>query len=182
MDKQQMILSIINIIAVLAAPIVSVAIGQYLQNRALKRKDKMELFKTLMMCRSGWTPESVRALNIIDVVFSGRRKKDTDVREAWKKYYDSLCVDDPGENAQNSIINAQYALLEAMAVSLGYKDKITWKTIQNPYYPKWMAEEAKKEARFKDMQLTIGQAAINAFGQNAMPQQNQNVQSNTADK
>jgi len=59
-------IEIINIVALIVVPIVAVLIGQYLQDRAQKRKDKMEIFKTLMIARNTWTVESVRALNIID--------------------------------------------------------------------------------------------------------------------
>ena len=43
------------------------------------------------------------------------------------------------------IKNAQYKLLEAMANSLGYKDKITWETIQNPYMPVGMAHQIEAQ-------------------------------------
>ena len=65
-----MVLSIVSIVAVIVAPIVSVWIAQHLHERSDKRKDKIELFKTLMMSRNGWTVDSVRALNILDIVFS----------------------------------------------------------------------------------------------------------------
>ena len=58
-------MNIVNIVAVIAAPIVAVWVGQKLQDRQLKRKDKIELFKTLMILRNGWTVESVRALNVL---------------------------------------------------------------------------------------------------------------------
>ncbi len=85
-----MVLSIVSIVAVIIAPIVSVLIAQYLSKMAAKRKDKVEIFKTLMMSRSAWTPESVRALNILDIVFSD----DEAVRNAWRNYYDRLCTSD----------------------------------------------------------------------------------------
>ena len=115
------VISIISILAVIVAPIASVIIAQKLQERASLRKDKMDLFKTLMMARNGWTVESVRALNILDIVYSDDNK----VRAAWRKYYDRLCVDDnPTETELKKIQEAQYELLETMAVSLGYKNKI----------------------------------------------------------
>lgn len=62
-------IEIINIVALIVVPIVAVLIGQYLQDRAQKRKDKMEIFKTLMIARNTLTVESVRALNSIDIIF-----------------------------------------------------------------------------------------------------------------
>lgn len=72
--------NIINIVALIVVPIVAVLIGQHLQNRAQKRTDKMEIFKTLMIARTGWTVESVRALNVIDIIFVNDKK----VRNAWR--------------------------------------------------------------------------------------------------
>ena len=73
---------ILNLIAIVVIPIAAVLIGQYLQNRAEIRKDKMQIFKTLMTSRIyGWTQESVHCLNIIDIVFAD----DKTVRDAWKE-------------------------------------------------------------------------------------------------
>ena len=40
-----------------------------------------------------------------------------------------------------------------MAHSLGYKDKVTWETIQNPYVPKWMVESAQMQREYENGQL-----------------------------
>ena len=78
---------ILNLIAIVVIPIAAVLIGQYLQNRAEIRKDKMQIFKTLMTSRIyGWTQESVHCLNIIDIVFAD----DKTVRDAWKDLYDKF--------------------------------------------------------------------------------------------
>ena len=139
---------ILNLIAIIVIPIVAVLIGQWLQNRAEKRKDKMQIFKTLMTSRIyGWTQESVYCMNIIDIVFADDEK----IRNAWKDLYDKYCVKNPDETQLKKIQNAQYKLLEIMAQSLGYKDKVTWETIQNPYVPdgmirKWQEQEASQHA------------------------------------
>lgn len=132
------VINIINIFAIILAPIVSVVIGQYLQNKSEKRKDQMYIFKTLMTSRLyGWTQESVHCLNLIDIVFSDNKK----VRKAWQELHDKYCVDNPTETDLKKIQNAQYKLLEEMAFSLGYKDKVTWETIQNPYIPNGMIQQ-----------------------------------------
>ncbi len=70
---------ILNLIAIVVIPIAAVLIGQWLQNKAEKRKDKKQTLKVLMTSRIyGWTTESVHALNLIDVVFV----KDKKVRKA----------------------------------------------------------------------------------------------------
>jgi len=134
----------LNLIAIIVAPIAAVLIGQWLQDRSEKRKDKMQTFKVLMTSRiHGWTPESVYALNIIDIVFAD----DDKVRAAWKDLYDKYCVVDPDEMHLEKIKQAQYKLLETIASSLGYKSKITWETIQNPYIPKGMADQIAIQTR-----------------------------------
>lgn len=134
---------ILNLIAIIVIPIVAVLIGQHLQNRAEIRKDKMHIFKVLMTSRIyGWTQESVHCLNIIDIVFSD----DENVRNAWKDLYDKYCVQNPDETQLEKIQNAQYKLLDTMANSLGYKDKVTWETIQNPYIPEGMRRQQQEQA------------------------------------
>ena len=134
---------ILNLIAIIVIPIVAVLIGQHLQNRAEIRKDKMHIFKVLMTSRIyGWTQESVLCLNIIDIVFSD----DENVRNAWKDLYDKYCVQNPDETQLKKIQNAQYKLLDTMANSLGYKDKVSWETIQNPYIPEGMRRQQQEQA------------------------------------
>lgn len=134
---------ILNLIAIIVIPIAAVLIGQWLQNRAEKRKDKMQIFKVLMTSRIyGWTQDSVHCMNIIDIVFSD----DVKVRNAWKDLYDKYCVQNPDETQLKKIQNAQYKLLETIAKSLGYKDKVTWETIQNPYIPKGMIDQWQEQA------------------------------------
>ena len=134
---------ILNLIAIIVIPIVAVLVGQHLQNRAEIRKDKMHIFKVLMTSRIyGWTQESVHCLNIIDIVFSD----DENVRNAWKDLYDKYCVQNPDETQLKKIQNAQYKLLDTMANSLGYKDKVTWETIQNPYIPEGMRRQQQEQA------------------------------------
>ena len=139
----------LNLLAIIVAPIAAVLIGQWLQNRANRRKDKLDIFKTLMIARNNWSLESYRALNIIDIVFAD----DETVRMRWKEYYDKLCVENPSDTELKKIKTAQDKLLEAMAVSLGYKDKITWETIQNPYVPKGLTDAVQKQQEYQDGQL-----------------------------
>ena len=143
---------IVNCIAIIVAPIISVYIAQGLQNRDKKRQDKMDVFKTLMTNRIyDWTHQSVNALNIIDIVFAD----DKEVRQQWKKYYDKLCIEQPTETELKKIKIEKKKLLETMANSLGYKDKISWETIQNPYITKGMVDSMKQQQQFQDGQMNI---------------------------
>lgn len=133
---------ILNLAALVLIPIAAVVIGQRLQIHSEKRKDKMQIFKTLMTSRIyGWTPDSVHALNIIDIVFVD----DKNVRDAWKDLNDKYRVTNPDQQHIKKIENAQYKLLEAIANSLGYKKKITWETIQNPYMPIGMVKQIEAQ-------------------------------------
>ena len=141
MEPIEITFAVLNIISIVLIPIVAVVVGQKLQNRAEKRRDKLTVFKVLMANRFGWSPESVYAMNIIDIVFAD----DKAVRKNWKDYYDKLCIQEPNEMQIKQIKTAQEKMLESMAISLGYKDKITWDAIQNPYIPKGMLDAAQQQ-------------------------------------
>lgn len=140
-ETKMMWIEVANILAVIIIPIAAVKVGQILQDRAQARKDKMDIFKTLMANRVGWSVASVQALNVIDIVFSD----DSKVCSCWKDYYEKLCIQNPNEIQQKQIRESHYKLLEAMAVSLGYKDKITWESIQNPYIPQGMVNAIQQQ-------------------------------------
>lgn len=135
---------ILNLIAIIVIPIAAVLIGQWLQNRSEKRKDKMQIFKALMTARIyGWTVESVHALNVIDIVFVDDKK----VRNAWAQLHNRYCVENPTQTQLEQIKTSQYKLLEEISNSLGYKDKITWETIQNPYVPNGLVQQWQQQAQ-----------------------------------
>ncbi len=143
---------VLNLIAIIVIPILAVLIGQWLQTRSEKRKDKMQIFKTLMTARIyGWTVDSVHALNVIDIVFVNDKK----VRAAWKDLNDKYHVNNPDEAQLKKIEQAQYKLLEAISNSLGYKDKITWETIQNPYIPDGLRLQLDAQKQSQQAYLSV---------------------------
>lgn len=148
-------INVINILAVIVAPIVAVIVGQYLQDRAEKRKDKIEIFKALMVSRYGWSFNSVQAMNIIEIVFFDDKK----VLEAWKDFYDKSCIEKPTDTQIKKMQIAKDRLLEAMAHSLGYKDKVTWETIQNPYIPKGMVDSMQQQQMIQNGQAEFAKVA-----------------------
>lgn len=112
----------------------------------------MEIFKTLMTSRVyGWTTASVFALNIIDIVFADDKK----VRSQWKIYYDKLCISNPLEEDLRKIETEKCKLLETIAESLGYKDKITWETIQNPYILKGLTDSMMQQQQYQSDQAEM---------------------------
>ena len=92
-----------------------------------------------------WVPESVRALNVIDIVFSD----DEGVRNAWKDLYEKYCISNPSENDMKQRELALSKLIETIAISLGYKDKITWETIQKPYIPEAMIKSLESQVKYQ---------------------------------
>lgn len=145
-------MEIINIIALIIIPVLAVVIGQKLQVCAQKRNDKMQIFKILMTSRIfGWTNESVQAMNLIDVVFAD----DKAVRKQWKICFDKMCVENPTDTDLSKIKLEREKLLEAMAKSLGYKDIITWESIQNPYIPKGMIDLMAQQQAYQNNQTII---------------------------
>jgi len=145
-------LELLNLIAVFVAPIAAVIIGQLLQDFSEKRKDKMRIFQCLMTHRAtGWGDsfEAVNALNSIDIVFSTDKK----VRSCWA-FFRSKCYKNFSDQER---LTAQWKLLEAIAVSLGYKNKITWETIQNPYSPNGILQQIENNAKFQSGQLAFAE-------------------------
>lgn len=65
-----MVLEIINIVAIIVIPILAVLIGQWLQNKSEKRKDKMRVFSHLMSYRAfSYTDQnSVNIFNSVPIL------------------------------------------------------------------------------------------------------------------
>lgn len=133
--------------------------------------------KTLMSNRMVWSVESVRAMNIIDIVFAD----DESVRKAWNEYYQRLCVEQPTETQLKQIQQTQDKMLETMAISLGYKGKITWETIQNPYIPKGMVAAIDQQQIIQKGQAELAKVAdtftqlINTNAANQAPRQQEDI-------
>lgn len=150
MQKNILIFTIINTVAIILIPIVAVLVGHCLQSKEKKRDDKMKVFRTLMTDRFfGWTKESVYALNILDVVFSNDKK----VINQWKAYKDKLTIENPTDTDIKKIEIEKYKLLEIMAKSLNYD--ISWETIQNPYFPQGMAKNFLQQQNYQNMQTEV---------------------------
>ena len=141
----------VSIVAVIVAPVAAVLIGQLLQDRAEKRRDKMEVFRAVMTYRYGWSQEAVLALNSIPIVFS----KDKPVRDYWKIYYSLLCIQEPNPIEIKQRTDALYKLIESMAMVLGYKDTIKWDDIQNPYIPVGMASSFNNNMIIQNSMATL---------------------------
>lgn len=171
-DKKEvyMVLDIINIIAIIVIPIFAVLIGQWLQNRSEKRKDKVRLFSHLMSYRAiGYVDQqSVNILNLIPIVFND----DKNVIEKYNIYLKSLNIKtEDFPQKQKEIENNKTKMLEEMAKNLGYKN-INWEIIQNPYLPQGLINEINSMNLFKQGQLEVVEKIKQQMGQPQMRKEN----------
>ncbi len=75
------------IAAIVISPLIALRVQTFLQDRVEKRERKLRIFKTLMGTRA--TPlhvDHVAALNMIDLEFSSKIKKEKPVVDAWREY------------------------------------------------------------------------------------------------
>lgn len=143
----------INLVAIIVIPILAVIIGQYLQNRSEKRKDKMRVFTHLMSYRLfGYIDQySVNIFNSVPIIFY----EDKEVIEKYNIYLKSLNIKpDDVQIKQKEIEDNKTKMLEAMAKALKYKN-INWELIQNPYIPKGLLDQIDAENTYKRGQVEI---------------------------
>ncbi len=84
-------MDIVVVIAIIAGPILAIQTQQIIERIKQKHEEKRRLFMTLMATRNRpLVLEHVQSLNMIDIVFSGKNKKDKAVIEAWSELRDHL--------------------------------------------------------------------------------------------
>lgn len=152
MEHLPIIDTFINLIGMILIPIAIVHLTKRVQDKEQNRNDKMQIFKVLMTNRNlGWSIDSVHALNMIDIVFCDS----PEVRNAWKSYYETLCIQNPTSEQHIDIQNAQYNLLNSIAADLGYKEHILWDAVQKPYIPQGMLNSISQQAQFQSGQIQL---------------------------
>lgn len=143
------ILAIVQIIAVAIIPLVVWWLGNKWQDRKAKEDAKRQLFLTLMANRqcNPINKEWVDALNMIDVIFQDDKK----VRSAWRAYYDSL---DPSSQ-YNKITNSFLLdLLSEMANSLGYNN-LKQTEIDKAYTPQGFVDNSNMQTIIQKEALRV---------------------------
>ena len=109
-----------------------------------RRRLKLFIFSTLMQCRSQIiNPNSVAALNLIDVVFIDSKE----VREAWKDFHNST---EAKPFSMMATVERYHAIIEKIARDLGLNQQITISDIRNSYYPSGLGD--MDEAAFLETQ------------------------------
>ena len=117
----------------------------------------------LQSCPSGNTA-SHEALKYLHLIFTDNKEIRNQLG-VWK----SKCRKDiPSEEQYRE----QCKLLELMANDLGYKDKITWDIIQNPYYPEGLNQQLTMNTQIMNGQVEWAKAAGLLSQMMGKPQQN----------
>jgi len=122
----------IAVFAVIAGPILAVQAQKYIEVFRERKQQRLSIFKALMSTRAERLHrEHVRALNMIDIEFYGRRvfrvrfqtPKEKSVTNAWKNYNDHLNIKASYSSEELWIKDADTLftkLLYNMSVALGY--------------------------------------------------------------
>lgn len=148
---QTVTIAIINILAILASPVIALFISNKIQNDKDKRNDKLWILKILMMQRVSTQDISyVNALNLIDLIFVDSKS----VRDAYAALYSEYAKNEADFSAER-ISRAKTKLIEMIVNDIGYKDKITWDNIQQPYGPKWLLDEIDKKNQLMNAQIDM---------------------------
>lgn len=168
--------SIAVVVATFLGPIAAVQTQKWIERRSEDRARKVQLFQTLMATRATrLAPEHVRALNMIDLTFYGRRssgyshrtKGAQRVLDAWKEYLDDLSTPQEGsplsQEAEARIKATRDELfaniLAAMAQDLGYAfDRVQLK--KSAYLP-------NRHGEIEQQQATLLAAAADVFAGNS---------------
>ena len=114
-------LGIISVVAVIVSPLIALGLQRYAENRREKRQARLYVFRVLMARRA--TPlnhEYVQALNLIDVVFDSKSKKEELVRTDWKVLLDHLEKNKEKPNFNDVRVELTSTLLANMGKCLGY--------------------------------------------------------------
>ena len=144
-------MEIINIIAVLLSPLIAVWVTTKLQDRAEKRKHKMELFRRLLLANNAFYQldlNDVSMFNMINVYFYDNKK----IRQLWKECYELFCSTDINIKL---VENKRSELLFEIARNLGYGKAITHLDFGRIYYPKGIADKDEIDRNIKNELLRV---------------------------
>lgn len=154
----------INIFAIIISPVIAVIVGQKLQDRQKQRADQMDIFKILMINRGlGWSIDKVKALNLIEVVFSDKE----DVLKQWRNYYNKLCIANPTGEELIGVKEEEDRLLYVMSKALDYKDKISLEVIKQPYIPQGLVDGILQQKEIQKTQMDAINAVLSGFQRGA---------------
>jgi hypothetical protein len=140
----------INVFAITISPLLAVQATMWIQKLQEKRMDRLGLFRVLMSTRElRLSFDHVRALNMVCVVFYGKKGKYKEVIESWKAYMDHLYSPEVGTDAWNHDKERLfYEMLGNMSKSLGYKFDMT-DVKRTSYSPQGYADQESLDKMMK---------------------------------
>jgi hypothetical protein len=118
--KDQNVLNIVSIVAIIVGPIFAVLITIWYQNRKQRQDNKHKLFLTIMAYRKTDPPHPyyIDALNTLEVVFD----RHPSVLKLWHEFFESLCQPNPTAVTFELRRKKLLDLLYEMARVLKYKN------------------------------------------------------------
>lgn len=148
----------LTLIAICVGPLFGVYVARTLRESDNGRERRLRIFKTLMATRATTLSAlHVESLNCIDLEFC-HRKKDRDVREAWRLYLSHLGeqVSDSDSSRWNDKSRDLLAdLLCKMAQSLGYEEFDKAHIKESAYYPRGHLREADEQMLGRHLLLDV---------------------------
>lgn len=143
--------------ATLAGPVLAVQAQKWIERYTDEKRQKLQVFSTLMATRATrLSPDHVRALNSIDLVF----KDNKDVIIAWREYCDFLSSIGPDNEVQeqNNQLDKLHAILISMGRLLKYDlDKVMLKRMSYVPQAHVDAENSQLEIQKGLRQMLAGQ-------------------------
>ncbi len=144
----------ISVIAIIASPLIAVWVTMRVEIYRQRRREQMELFKTLMSQRGlaasyAW----LNAINSISVIFYDKK----DVLTALACFLDAAKVS--GTDNLTDFENKRIKLLEVMATSLNYTN-IDWEQIRGAYVPVWVTQEIEFNTKMREANLAFANQLI----------------------
>jgi len=132
-------MEIINIFAILMSPIIAIQVQKFLDRKKQNTERRSQIFKILMSTRRArLSVHHIDALNSIDIEFS--EKRFTNVINAWKNYFDALCINETNDSVIQKRNDLYSALLFELAKSTGYEYFTLSDINRNYYYPKGLVD------------------------------------------
>jgi hypothetical protein len=161
------------VFATLMGPVLAVQAQKWIETLKQTSEAKDLIFKTLMATRGArLSPEHVRALNMIDLTFYGKRiffgrtTKEQAVLNAWKEYLDHLYEPFPDDDAAMKVVMAHREelitnLLSSIATERGLKfDRVQLK--KGSYMPIGFEQQEQRQKALLDGAVKVfrGESSI----------------------
>jgi malic enzyme len=73
----------LTLLAIIAGPIVAIQVQKMIERVTKEKKEKKDIFLTLMRTRNTLSREHVEALNMIPLLFWKKNPQETEIRTKW---------------------------------------------------------------------------------------------------